>query len=98
MYGANGALLCFDMANFQGQILIITDIEWTATAAPGGTCFAGAGVSNPFFLTVATADPSGNAAGHEHSTTGIKMTGTPGVSSNCGNLQFFMQGYLLPNQ
>lgn len=97
-FGADGTIPCFDMTQHQGQILIVTDIEWYATGSSGSACYVGFGFGNGFLLSVSHGGPDGVAAKSEHLTTGIKMAGTPAASSNCSGLALYAQGYLVPNQ
>jgi hypothetical protein len=97
-FAADGSLPCFDMAQHQGQILIVTDLEWYATTTSGNSCYVGFGFGNGFLLSVSHAGTDGVAAKSEHLTTGIKMAGTPSASSNCSGLSLYAQGYLVPNQ
>jgi len=97
-FGADGTIPCFDMTQHQGQILIVTDIEWYATGSSGSACYVGFGFGNGFLLSVSHGGPDGVASKSEHLTTGIKMAGTPAASSNCSGLALYAQGYLVPNQ
>jgi len=98
-FSKTGEVDCFDLGSYPGQVLVITDWEWYATAtAAGSTCYVGAGVTNLPFLSVAAAGPDLIATKSEHLTTGVVYGGNPKPSSNCGDLTIYMQGYLVPNQ
>jgi len=97
-FAADGSVPCFDMTQHQGQVLIVTDLEWYATGTPGNACYVGFGFGNGFLLSVSPGGADGVAAKSEHLTTGIKMTGTPAASSNCSGLALYAQGYLVTNQ
>jgi hypothetical protein len=96
IYDAFGTISCFDLTSYPGQILIITDWEWYATASVGQTCYIGAGVNSPF-VSASQAGPDGVAVKSEHMTSGVKYLANPSVFSNCAGVAFYMQGYLLPN-
>jgi hypothetical protein len=98
VFSDTGNPSCFDMNQYPGQILVVTDVEWYASTTAGNTCFVGAGFGNSVFASISAAASDGYAAKSEHWTTGVKMTGTPQASSNCSALSMYLQGYLLPNQ
>lgn len=107
----DGVPSCFDIANFPGQILVITDVFWIAQGTPGSTCIMGLGLAGhpgygPVFWSAAVAGADGIATKTEHLTTGVKITENPLTTFQAGSetactLAFpgsFMQGYLVPNQ
>lgn len=105
-----GAVSCFDMASHPGQVLVITDIYWSATGSPGTTCGVGLVPSSamafgPFLVSATPAATDGTASKTEHLTTGAKMAVNPtlsttayGIPATCTFLASVMQGYLVPNQ
>ncbi len=100
-YEPDGSSSCFDMANHKGEVLIITDMTWTAAGNGAGTGYCslnlGSSPSNNFFISASSQAGDGLASGSEHLTTGLKFTVTPSVDSLCGFLKAYMQGYLMPN-
>jgi len=108
----DGSTSCFDIANHPGEVLVITDYSWIATALPATTCATAIinshNVNNLYFSSTALADASGIAAKTEHFTTGITLTGNPlitqgkNISASLAScdlaapVQF--TGYLMPNQ
>ena len=96
IFDAFGSINCFDLASYPGDILMITDWEWYATGSVGQTCYIGAGVNTPF-ISASQAGPDGIAIKSEHMTSGVKYLASPRVFSNCSGVNFYMQGYLLPN-
>jgi len=101
---SDGTNLCFDMASHPGEVLVITDFSWTASANAGATCTLGIG---SYFVSAAVAAPDGIAAKSEHLTTGITTTVNPGINNPIASglapchLIFggvTITGYLLPNQ
>jgi hypothetical protein len=100
----DGSGTCFDMANHPGEILIITDWFWFGQVTAGNTCPVNIESPPPggriFLSSAAVGAPDGFVSKSEHMVTGVKMTVNPAAvtSATCTNVQFTMQGYLLPNQ
>ena len=98
----DGSLICFDMANYPGQILMITDFSWSSDyGSPGFTCTMILSINNNILYdTAAVTGPDGYARQDQHRTTGFKATITPQVAPQaCKNLRSaYLQGYLTANQ
>jgi len=77
----DGSTSCFDIANHPGEVLVITDYSWIATALSGTTCATAIidsrNVNNFYFSSSALAYAAGIAAKTEHFTTGTTLTGNP---------------------
>jgi hypothetical protein len=105
--GGDGTSSCFTMANYPGQALVITDVDWIGGGAPGiGFCTlgislpSGGGGAYNVFLSTAAADAAGNAYKNEHMTTGVRITINPnaiGISNCLTFTSIVMRGYLVPN-
>ena len=78
----DGSVSCFDISNYPGQILVITDVFWSALGTPNNTCIFGLGLVGrpgfgPVFESTAVAGADGIASKTEHLTTGVKLTSNP---------------------
>lgn len=101
----DGNSSCFDMANFPGQILVITDFYWEAEGPGGTTCVAflrGGGFQRQLITSGATVNADGFTTRTEHLTTGVATTANPTyggiVGGACGVFSVQLHGYVLPNQ
>lgn len=105
----NGANICFDLANYPGDVLVITDLSWTASTNAGATCALGiissTNGSGFFLISAAVAASDGFAAKSEHLTTGATLTVNPvlghpyGLAPCSPTLDgVIMTAYLVPNQ
>ncbi len=101
---ADGSTSCFDMANYPGQALVITDVYWRSAGTPGNTCFTDLRLApnNIVVLSSSAVAAADNfAANSEHLTTGVAMTVDPTLRAfgpNCFSQEYQMHGYLVPNQ
>jgi len=96
----DGTYACFDMANYQGQVLVITDVTWSYGGNSPGIGCTGAlranGSGFPLFNSIAFASADGVCAKSEHLTTGFKTM--LNLTSSAPNGEFYLQGYLVPNK
>jgi len=99
---SDGSLICFDVANYPGQILMITDFSWSSySGSPGFTCTMFLSINNNILYdTGAVTGPDGYTRQDQHWTTGFKATVTPQVAPQaCKTVRSaYLQGYLTANQ
>lgn len=101
---ADSTQTCFDMANYPGQVLVITDFTWsTGGGAANTTCMVGIAMNhNLVFASTAVSASDTWAGKSEHFTTGVKTTINPQIaiySNTCTGFNVAtMIGYLVPNQ
>lgn len=105
-----GFVACFNMSDHPGNLLVITDVFWSATGTNGTTCIValnppGSSGYGPNFVSAAVVAADGFAAKNEHLTTGVKFAGEPvlggppyGGFSSCTPRFWMLHGYLIPNQ
>lgn len=101
----DGNSSCFDMANYPGQILVITDFFWEAEGPAGTTCVAflrGGGFQRQLITSGATVNADGFTTRTEHLTAGVATTANPTyggiIGGACGVFSVQLHGYVLPNQ
>jgi hypothetical protein len=99
----DGTNQCFDMANYPGQILIITDFSWSALGGVAGVnCAFNFDINNHLlYIQSALTNYEFVAQNETHLTTGLKMTVAPNflIGGSCTSINdVHLQGYLLPNQ
>jgi len=101
---ADSTVSCFDMANYPGQVLVITDFTWSAAGGPANTtCLVGITLNhNLVYESTAVAASDTWAGKSEQFMTGLKTTVNPQIaifSNTCTGFNgATMFGYLLPNQ
>ena len=91
------------MANYPGQILIITDFSWSALGGVAGVnCPFNFDINNSLlYIQSALTNNAFVAQKETHLTTGLKMTVAPNflIGGSCTSIiDVHFQDYLLPNQ
>jgi hypothetical protein len=98
LFSGDGNSSCFDISNYPGQVLVITDVAWWASGTAGETCLSSLqGTVGRFLFSPAPTVADGSASKSDHLTAGARMTINPIALSSCTLQIFEMQGYLVPN-